>query len=346
MSLENTIKVGVGHSAATVGRIGHGLMMMTWRDPNFPIADEDAFAAIKAGIDALPPGAKMMLNSGDSYSNDGGPANIRLLSRFFAKYPSYADRTFLSVKGGAKPYTHIPDLSSENLRRSATTVNAELGGVKKMDLFQFGRVPRAESGISLEDALGTLAQLRDEGHFAHIGMSECNAATLRRAHAITPISVVEIEVSLWSWEEETRKVIAAARELGIAVAAYSPLGRGYLTGTLKSPKDLNPGDVRHLLDRFREDEMQHNFRLVESVKGIAEKKGATPAQLALAWVLSRGDHIVPIPGSSSKTRNLENLAAATIDLTAEDLAEIDRVLAEIPIKGGQYNDAWNTSLWG
>ncbi|RPD66273.1 aldo/keto reductase [Lentinus tigrinus ALCF2SS1-7] len=342
MTIVNTAKIG----DVTVGRIGHGLMMMTWRDPTHPLPDEDAFEAIKAGVDAMPEGVKMFLNSGEFYGPDASTANLELLSRFYAKYPEYAEKTFLSVKGGTKAHSIIPDGSPDNLRRSVDTINEKLGGIKKMDLFECARVP---GNASIEEVIKTLAGLKDEGKFTHIGMSECSASTLRRGHSVHPIAVVEIEVSLWSYEEETKKVIATAKELGVAVAAYSPLGRGFLTGTIKSPKDLPAGDMRHRFTRFQEDVFNHNMALVEEVKSIAEKKGITPGQLALAWVASRGDHVIPIPGSSHKKRNLENIAAGDVELTPAELEEVDAILAKTPIKGGRYNDALDPKilhLWG
>ncbi|TFK84623.1 aldo/keto reductase [Polyporus arcularius HHB13444] len=342
MTVVKTAKIG----DVTVGRIGHGLMMMTWRDPNFPLPDEEAFEAIKAGVDAMPEGVKIFLNSGEFYGPDASTANLELLSRFYAKYPEYAQKTFLSVKGGTKANSLVPDGSPENLRRSVDTINEKLGGIKKMDLFECARVP---SDVPIEEVIKTLTGLKEEGKFSYIGMSECSAATLRKAHSVHPIAAVEIEVSLWSYEEETKKVIATAKELGITVAAYSPLGRGFLTGTIKSPKDLPAGDMRHRFTRFQEDVFNHNMALVEGVKAIAEKKGVTPGQLALAWVTSLGDHVVPIPGSSNKKRNLENIAAGEIELTAAEIAEVNAILAKTPVKGGRYNDAVDPKmlhLWG
>ncbi|KAI0748256.1 aldo/keto reductase [Daedaleopsis nitida] len=343
MTFVNTAKIGTD---ITVGRVGHGLMMMTWRDPTHPLPDDEAFEAIKAGVDAMPAGVKMLLNSGEFYGPDASTANLELLSRFYAKYPEYAEKTFLSVKGGIKANSLIPDGSPENLRRSVETINTKLGGIKKMDLFQPARVP---DNVSLEDAIKTLSELKNEGHFSYLGMSECSATTLRRAHAVHPVAIVEIEVSLWSYEEETKKVIATAKELGISVAAYSPLGRGFLTGTIKSLKDLPAGDMRHRFTRFQEEEFNHNMALVNAVKEIADKKGVTPAQLAISWVNSRGAHVIPIPGSSNKKRNLENLAAGDVELTEADLAAIDDILAKHPVKGGRYNDHVDPKmlhLWG
>ncbi|PIL34136.1 hypothetical protein GSI_03847 [Ganoderma sinense ZZ0214-1] len=312
----------LGSTDVTIGRVVHGLMMMTWRDPNFPLPDEEAFATIKSGIDAMPAGVKMMLNSGEFYGPNGSSANLELLARFFKKYPDYASKTFLSVKpypmlsagwqGGNVAGGMTPDGSPENLRRSVMFINEKLGGIKKMDLFESARIPQ---NVSLEDMMKTLVELKKEGHFQYIGLSECSASSLRKAHAVHPITIVEIEVNSWSYEEETKKA----------------------------------GDMRRSLSRFEEENFKHNMALVDSVKVIADKKGVTPAQLAIAWVISRGPHVVPMPGSSNKKRNLENIAAGDIVLNQADLAEIDEVLAKTPIKGGRYTDSQDTTklhLWG
>ncbi|KAH9946005.1 aldo/keto reductase [Epithele typhae] len=312
------VKIGFGDSAVAIGRIGHGLMMITWRDPNYPVPDEDAFEAIKAGVDSMPPGVKMMLNSGEFYGPNLSTANLKMLSRFYAK--------------------------AANLRRSVTNINAELGGIKKMDLYEMARVPQ---NVPLEEAISTLAALKTEGHFQHLGMSECSAATLRKAHAILPVSIVETEVSLWSYEEETKKVLAVAKGLGIVVAAYSPLGRGFLAGSIKSGNEIPAGDIRRNYTRFNDEYVQHNLALVEALEALAAKKGVTPAQLAIAWVISRGDHVVPSPAlRKNAKRNLENLAAAEIKLTDADLAEVDQILTDTPIRGGRANDAVDPKLLG
>ncbi|KAH9857012.1 aldo/keto reductase [Lenzites betulinus] len=345
MSIVSTTKLGGSASDITIGRIGHGLMMMTWRDPNFPLPEEEAFECIKAGIDALPAGVKMFINSGEFYGPNWSTANLLMLSRFFAKYPEYADRTFLSVKGGVGQGG--PDASPENLRRSVDNINACLGGIKRMDLFESARV---DHRVPIEDAVRTLVQLKEEGKIGHIGLSECSAETLKRAHAVHPIAAVEIEVSLWSYEEEAKKVIETAKELGVTVVAYSPLGRGFLTGTIKDPKkDLAPGDMRLTFTRFEEENFKHNMAIVDAIKVIAEKKGVTPAQLSIAWVASLGPHVLPLPGSCNKKRNLENLAAGEIVLTEAEKAEIAEVLATHTVKGGRYRDNVDPKalhLWG
>ncbi|EJF63231.1 Aldo/keto reductase [Dichomitus squalens LYAD-421 SS1] len=297
----------------------------------------------QAGFDAMPPGVKMVLNSGEFYGHNASPANLELLSRFYSQYPDYVDKTFLM--GAVVAGTLVPDGSPENLRRSVTFINEKLSGVNKMDLFKPARVPPK---VPIQDDIKTLVELKNEGHFQHIGLSECNATTLRTAHAVYPITSVEIEVSLFSYEDETKKAVEVAKELGVSVVAYSPLGRGFLAGTIKSPQDLHPGDVRRHLTRFEEENSKHNYALVDSAKSIAERKGVTPGQLALAWVISHGPHVIPIPGSSNKKRNLENIAADDIELTDAELAEIDEILAKTPVEGGRYVDLVEKTfhLWG
>ncbi|CCM02342.1 uncharacterized protein FIBRA_04436 [Fibroporia radiculosa] len=315
-----------------------------WRGRSSPAPDEECFEAIKAGIDALPPGVKMFLNSGEFYGPEFSTGNLELVARFFDKYPEYVDRTFISVKGGLKARALEPDSSPENLRRSVDTINAALRGTKRLDLFQCARVDKK---VPIEETIKVLAEFIKEGKLDHIGMSECSAATLRRAHAVHPITAVEIEVSPWSYEEETKKVIATAGELGISVIAYSPLGRGFLTGTIKSLDDLTENDARRRFTRFAEENFKQNLVFVDAIKALAEKKQITPAQLCIAWVGSLGAHVIPLPGSSHKTRTLENLAGGDVELTETDRAEILNIISTYEVKGDRYfGNPQAAHLWG
>ncbi|KAJ3733988.1 aldo/keto reductase [Lentinula guzmanii] len=335
-----TIKLGGTASDVTVAPVAHGLMMMTWT-PN-PISDEQAFEAIKAGVDALPPGTKAFLNSGEFYAMDWGTANLKLLSRFFAKYPDYADKTFLSVKGGVR--NGGPDGSMECLRASVDNIQNALGPNKKLDLFEPARIDRK---TPLETIMNNLVTLVKEGKFSHIGLSECNAVTLRKANEIYPITAAEIEVSPWSYDDNQKAVIDTARELNITVVAYSPLGRGYLTGQIKSTNDLPENDIRRNLTRFKEDNFKANWAIVEGLNAIAEKKGVTTAQLSLAWVASLGQHMLPLPGSSKSSRTLENLKAGNIQLTPEESKAIHEVITANPTVGDRYfGSDEGAHLWG
>ncbi|CAE6433334.1 unnamed protein product [Rhizoctonia solani] len=322
-----------------VVKIGHGLMSMSWVSE--PPSDEQCFESIIAGIQAAPPGVKVFLNSGEFY---GMPphttANLELLNRFFTKYPEYAERTFLSVKGAItldeKGFSL--DGSPAGIERSINNIIEKLGPNKKLDLFEPARV---DPKYPIEDTMATLNRFVESGKIDAIGLSECSAATLARAAKVGKVAAVEIEVSLWSYEEETRK----ASELGTVVAAYSPLGRGFLTGKLK-PGEMHKGDHRSHMPRFQEEAMKNNMNLVKALKGIAEKKDITPAQLCLAWVCSLGPHVVPIPSSTRATRTLENLSSASIELTKEDQEEIKRVLEANPISGDRYPKPGMALLWG
>ncbi|EJD07505.1 aldo/keto reductase [Fomitiporia mediterranea MF3/22] len=341
--MKSTTTLGSGDKAITVGKIGHGLMMMTWKPT--PVPDDECFEAIKASLDSVPLGTKMVLNSGEFYGISPREANLELIARFFEKYPEYADKAFLSVKGGSKAESLQPDSSPANLKRSVDCILEKLRGTKRLDLFEPARV---DKDYAIEDTIRVLSGFVAEGKFDYIGLSECKASTLRRANAIHPIAAVEIEVSPWSYDDQVKEVIAASQEVGAIVCAYSPLGRGFLTGTIKSIQDFEDGDFRKHLQRFQEENMKHNQAIVDGVKSLAEKKGITPAQLCIAWVSALGPHVVPIPGSSNEKRTKENNAAADIPMSAADVQEVQKILDEHPVKGGRYGPGSDEvyHLWG
>ncbi|KIJ16831.1 hypothetical protein PAXINDRAFT_168286 [Paxillus involutus ATCC 200175] len=328
-----TTNLGGTASDIVVGKVAHGLMMMTWKPE--PVPDEQCFEAIKAGIDALPAGTKMFLNGGEFYGHNLSTTNIEMIARFFEKYPEYVDRTFLSVKGGVNLDVMEPDGSSESLSQSVNKINEKLRGTKRLDLFQSARV---DPNVPVEVSIRALVNLKNEGKLDHIGMSECSAETLRKAHKIHPISVVEIEISPWSYEPEAKEVIATAKELGVAVAAYSPLGRGFLTGQIKRLDDIPEGDMRRHLPRFQEENIKHNFAIVDALTKIAQAKGVTSTQLSIAWVGSLGPHVIPLPGSSHIQRTLENCAGGDITLTERELQDINKVIENADVKGSRYGD--------
>ncbi|KAN0088007.1 NADP-dependent oxidoreductase domain containing protein [Tylopilus felleus] len=335
-----TTNLGGTASNIVVGKVAHGLMMMTWTLN--PVPDEQCFEAIKAGVDALPPGAKMVINGGEFYGHNWSTTNLEMIARFFEKYPEYVDKTFLSVKGGLLLREARPDGSQENITRSVNVVNEKLRGTKRLDLFECARV---DPDVPVEVSIAALARLKSEGKLDHIGMSECSAETLRRGHKVHPISVVEIEVSPFSYEPQTREVIATAKELGVAVAAYSPLGRGFLTGQIKRPEDIPEGDMRHHTPRFQEDNLRHNFAIVDKLTELAKKKNITPAQLAIAWVSSLGPHVIPLPGSSHAKRTIENCAGGDVVFTDEELREINQVIENADVKGTRYPETHAKYLW-
>ncbi|KAJ7078063.1 aldo/keto reductase [Mycena epipterygia] len=356
-------------SNVAVGRVSHGLMMLT-ATPE-PSPDEDCFAAIKAGVDTLPPGTKMFLNSGmclfietascifligfsiirEFYSLNWGTENLELLARFYAKYPDYAEKTFLSVKGGVRG--REPDSSMENLRQNVLKIQKALGPHKEMDLYEPARIDRT---IPIEQIMENLVVLRNEGYSTHIGLSECSADTLRRAHAASIPCNGCRDRSVWAYEAEQKKVIATARELSVSVIAYSPLGKGFLAGKLSSPADIPAGDYRIRLTRFKEDNMAHNTTIVSELSVLAAKKGVTLAQLSIAWVAALGPHVIPLLDLDPITyagmlrraaRTLENCAAGDIELSAEDFAEITAIAEKGEVRGdGTAGGPEVEHLWG
>ncbi|EJD07506.1 Aldo/keto reductase [Fomitiporia mediterranea MF3/22] len=346
--MKSTATLGSGDKTITVGKVGHGLMLMT-SNRKMAMSDEEAFDSIKASLDSVPPGAKMVLNSAEFYGILGPgawTANLELIARFFEKYPEYTEKAFLSVKGGTKPDSLMPDSSPDNLKRSVDVVLEKLRGTKRLDLFQCARV---DPNIPVEEATKTLAGFIAEGKFDYIGMSECRASTLRRANAVHHIAAVEIEVSPWSYDEMVKDVIATCEELGSIVNAYSPLGRGFLSGKYKTVGDLEEHDFRRTMERLEEENFKHNQAIIDGVQNIAAQKGVTPAQLCIAWVSALGPHMVPIPGSSTKARTEENCAAADIELSAAEVEAVKKILEEHPVKGGRYgpggDKAYNLSWY-
>jgi aryl-alcohol dehydrogenase-like predicted oxidoreductase len=202
-----------------------------------------------------------------------------------------------------------------------------------IDLFYQHRV---DPSMPIEDVAGTVKELIAEGKVKHFGLSEPGAQTVRRAHAVQPVTALQNEYSLWTRGPETNGILDACEELGIGFVPYSPLGKGFLTGAMNKDTKLGEGDFRNILPRFTPEAMEKNQALVDLLKRIAGEKKATPAQIALAWLLAQKPWIVPIPGTTKLHRLEENLGAANIELTDEDLAEIERTAAEIRVEGERY----------
>ena len=229
-------------------------------------------------------------------------------------------------RGGERGY----DSSPENIRAALDGSLRRLG-TGHVDLYYQHRV---DPGTPIEETVGALAELVQEGKIRHIGLSEAGPETIRRAQAVHPIAALQTEYSLWTRDADA-EIIPLVRELGIGFVAYSPLGRGFLTGRFRSASDLEAGDFRSSNPRFREDNLAHNLRIVDEVEAVAEESGGTPAQVALAWVLSKGDDIAAIPGTTRVQRLEENAAADGLELSAGQLARLDGVPAAA---GDRYAD--------
>ncbi|KAH8928640.1 aldo/keto reductase [Atractiella rhizophila] len=314
------------YKSTEVGRMGYGLMNLTWRPQQ--TEDEQAFQAIKGAIDA----GSTMLNSGEFYGQDDPEANLKLLNRFFTKYPDYASKCFLSVKGAVNLEKLQPDCSTENLRKSVENINRLLGGRKRLDLFEPARV---DINVPIEQVMKDLRALVEEGLFDYIGLSECSADTIRRAHAVAPISILEEEYSPFTLDMEENKVLETCKELGIVIAAYSPISRGLLSGTIEKPSDIAEGDGRHHFDRFQAQNWDENYARISKFKEIAARKAVTPAQLSLAWILKQWpEGFIPIPGSTRPHVVVENLKALDVNISDEEDKEIRKVTSGVI--GGRY----------
>ena len=218
--------------------------------------------------------------------------------------------------------------------RKACDASLQRLGVDTIDLYYQHRVDKS---TPIEDTVGAMAELVQAGKVKHLGLSEASPATIRRAHAVHPITALQSEYSLWSRDPEG-ELLSTLRELGIGFVPYSPLGRGFLTGQFKTPEDIPEGDFRRNNPRFQGDNFYKNLKLVEEIRTMATEKNATPGQLALAWVLAQGNDIVPIPGTKRTSYLRENVGAAEVVLTSEDLQRLDKIAPKDIAEGERYPD--------
>jgi aryl-alcohol dehydrogenase-like predicted oxidoreductase len=232
------------------------------------------------------------------------------------------DGSRLGVRGDAEYVRQACDASLQRL------------GVDHIDLYYQHRVDKT---VPIEETVGAMAELVEQGKVRYLGLSEAAPATIRRAHAVHPITALQTEYSLWSRDPED-EILPTVRELGIGFVPYSPLGRGFLSGRFRTPEDLPEDDFRRHHPRFQGENFQRNLELVERVQAIAEERGVTPGQLALAWVLHQGDDLVPIPGTKRVRYLEENVAAADVALSEEDLRRLDEAAPVGATAGDRYAD--------
>ena len=317
----------LGSQGLEVSAQGLGCMGMSWA---YGPGDEESGAqtihrALELGI--------TFLDTAEAY---GPYKNEELVGRAIA---GNRDQFEVATKFGFaidpnNPRSRGTDGTPENAKRVADASLTRLG-IDHIDLYYQHRV---DPNVPIEETVGAMAELVTEGKVRYLGLSEASPETIRRAHAVHPITAVQSEYSLWTRDPED-EVLPTLRELGIGFVAYSPLGRGFLTGQIRSLDDLPEDDWRRTNPRFQEEALQENIRLADIVSELAQRRGVTPAQLAIAWVLAKGEDIVPIPGTKSPKRLEENAGADDVELSDDEVAELDSAISHDAVSGARYPEA-------
>ena len=315
----------LGRTGQSVSALGLGCMGMSEfygaRDDVESLATLEA--ALAAGID--------FFDTADTY---GHGHNEELVGRFLK---GKRDKVVLATKFGIvrKPGTYERRVdNSPAYIRSACDASLKRLGVEQIDLYY---MHRRNPDVPVEESVGAMAELVKQGKVKALGLSEVSVDTLRRAHKVHPIAAVQSEYSLWTRDPE-QGMLQACAELGVTFVAYSPLGRAFLTGTVSNPDKLPEGDFRKASPRFQAEALERNNRLVASLEKFAAEHKAKPAQIALAWLINKHPHVVPIPGTKRRTYLAENAAAAEIKLNAADIAELDRIFAPGAVTGARYTE--------
>jgi len=322
----------LGSSGINVSALGLGCMGMSFA---YGPADEtESFGVLRRFIE-------LGGNFFDTAEVYGPYANEELLGRFLREVPR--ESVVLATKFGFKLVNGERrgiDSSPENVRRACDGSLSRLG-IDHIDLYYQHRV---DPNVPIEETVGALKELVAAGKIRSIGLSEANSETIRRAAKVHPVAALQSEYSLWTRDVETNGVLATCRELGVAFVPYSPLGRGFLTGAIQKPSDLDPSDWRLTNPRFAQEVFEANLKLAEAVKKLAAKKNCTPAQFALAWVLAQGNDMIPIPGTKRLKYLEDNMGALAVHLTEADLKKTNETFGELKVAGERYTPEMMTMV--
>lgn len=316
----------LGNQGLQVSAIGLGCMGMSFSYYPFP-EKEDAINLIRKAVE-------QGVNFFDTAEVYGPYVNEELVGEALEPYK---DKVIIATKFGF----NIQDGKSIGVNSKPEQIRKAVEGSLnrlRVDVIDLLYQHRVDPNVPIEDVAGTVKDLIKEGKVKYFGLSEAGAQTIRRAHAIQPVSALQSEYSLWTRQHE-KEIIPTIEELGIGLVAYSPLGKGFLTGKIDANTKFQQGDFRNTLPRFTEDARKSNQALLDLIDEYAKAKNGTPAQIALAWVLAQKPWIVPIPGTTKLHRLKENIGAATIEFTTEELKQIEEVSSHIKIEGGRYPES-------
>ena len=323
----------LGRNGPTVSALGLGCMGMS---AFYGKHDDDA-GSLAVIAQALERGVTL-LDTADAY---GPHSNELLVGKAIAT--TRRDALLLASKFGIRMDPDDPGKRSIDGRpeyvQAACEASLRRLGVDYIDLYYQHRI---DPNVPVEDSVGAMSRLVEQGKVRYLGLSEASADTIRRAHVVHPITALQSELSLWTRDVQQNAVLSTLRELGIGLVAYSPLGRGFLTGAFASPQDFAEDDYRRHSPRFQGENFTRNLQLVAQVKTLAQAKGITPGQLALAWVLAQGPDVVPIPGTKQLRYLDENLAALEVQLSAQELAQLEAIFPPQAAAGQRYPEAMMT----